>query len=129
MVENWRLTLVGEVFNVHMDAKARRMFVLRVFGYSWTEIGRRFGISAHNAEVQLGYGLNKARKRLMGKRPRGGREAAGDGKAKGNATISINSRSVPLSYIGGEMSTEDPRPLEVNRTQAAMRSPFPSGNL
>jgi RNA polymerase sigma factor (sigma-70 family) len=72
---DWAAWLEDEILleelTSHMDAKARRMFVLRVFGYSWTEIGRRFGISAHNAEVQFSYGLKKARKRLMGKRPQG----------------------------------------------------------
>src|SRR5690606_16455495 len=57
-----------EELTSYMDPKTRRMFVLRVFGYSWAEIGRKFEISAHNAEVQFSYGLKKARKRLFGKR-------------------------------------------------------------
>ncbi|MEJ2147723.1 MAG: hypothetical protein P8020_21605 [Acidobacteriota bacterium] len=52
-----------------MGAKTRRLFVLSVLGYSWAEIGRKFGITAHNAEVQFSYGLKKARKRLLGNRP------------------------------------------------------------
>ncbi|MFZ0427928.1 MAG: hypothetical protein WAO20_07410 [Acidobacteriota bacterium] len=52
-----------------MDAKTRRLFVLRVLGYSWAEIGRKFGITAHNAEVQFSYGVKKARKHLLEKRP------------------------------------------------------------
>jgi RNA polymerase sigma factor (sigma-70 family) len=53
----------------YMDEKTRRLFVLRVLGYSWAEIGRKFGITAHNVEVQFSYGLKKARKRLLGNRP------------------------------------------------------------
>jgi len=52
-----------------MDEKTRRLFALRVLGYSWAEIGQRFGITAHNAEVQFSYGIKKARKRLLEKRP------------------------------------------------------------
>ncbi len=46
--------ILFEQLTGYMDAKVRRMFVLRVLGYSWTEIGGRFGISAHNAEVRFG---------------------------------------------------------------------------
>ncbi len=52
-----------------MDEKTRRLFVLRVLGYSWAEIGLKSGITAHNAEVQFSYGVKKARKALLRNRP------------------------------------------------------------
>lgn len=47
-----------------MDSRIREMFALRSAGHSWKEVGRQFGISAHNAEVQFAYGLKKAKTRL-----------------------------------------------------------------
>ncbi len=48
-----------------MDPKTRQMLTLRNAGHSWQEVGRQFGISAHNAEVQFWYGVKKA-KGLLG---------------------------------------------------------------
>ncbi len=64
-----------EELTSYMDPKTRRLFVLRVLGYSWAEIGRKFEISAHNAEVQFSYGLKKARKRLFSKRSAAGQKS------------------------------------------------------
>jgi hypothetical protein len=47
-----------------MDAKTRAMCALRGRGHSWKEVGRTFGIKAHNAEVQFWYGLDKAKSLL-----------------------------------------------------------------
>ena len=48
-----------------MDPKTRQMLTLRNAGHSWQEVGRQFGISTHNAEVQFWYGVKKA-KGLLG---------------------------------------------------------------
>ncbi len=57
-----------------MDPKTRRMLALRNAGHSWQEVGRQFGISAHNAEVQYWYGVKKVKDFLGGddepKKPR-----------------------------------------------------------
>ena len=47
-----------------MEPRVREMFALRCAGHSWAEVGRQFGISAHNAEVQFAYGLKKAKAQL-----------------------------------------------------------------
>lgn len=60
--------LMEEVLS-HMDMKTRRMLVSRALGHSWAEIGRELGISAHNAEVQFGYGVRKVRQRLLKSKP------------------------------------------------------------
>jgi len=49
-----------------MDLKTRAMYALRRRGHSWQEIGRTFGIKAHNAEVQFWYGIEKAKGALEG---------------------------------------------------------------
>src|ERR1700694_2156949 len=49
----------------YLDERTRDMLMLRISGDSWTEIGERFGISAHNAEVQFANGAKKARSRLL----------------------------------------------------------------
>ena len=58
-----------------MKPRAREMFALRCAGHSWEEVGRQFGISKHNAEVQFAYGLKKAKEKLglgdAGSKPRG----------------------------------------------------------
>ena len=52
--------LHGEILGA-LDPKTRTMCVLRDSGYSWADVGRHFGIKAHNAEVQFWYGIEKAR--------------------------------------------------------------------
>src|SRR5262249_23799932 len=49
----------------HMDRRTRRMFVLRVKGYSWAEVGKFFGITANNAAVQYNSGIERARRRIL----------------------------------------------------------------
>jgi hypothetical protein len=51
-------------FLSYLEPKFRVMMICRSQGESWDEIGRRFGISAHNAEVQFGKAIKKARCRL-----------------------------------------------------------------
>lgn len=49
----------------YLDERTRDMLILRISGDSWAEIGERFGISAHNAEVHFANGAKKARSRLL----------------------------------------------------------------
>jgi len=53
-------------FLSYLEPKFRVMMICRSQGESWAEIGRRFGISAHNAEVQFGKAIKKARRRFFG---------------------------------------------------------------
>ena len=53
-------------FLSYLEPKFRVMVICRSQGESWTEIGRRFGISAHNAEVQYANAIKKARRRFFG---------------------------------------------------------------
>lgn len=48
----------------YLDEKTRNMLMYRTWGDSWADIGKRFGISAHNAEVQFANGIKKGRSRL-----------------------------------------------------------------
>lgn len=47
------------------DAITRDMFYRRVQGYSWNEIGRVYGISAHAAESRYSQALRRLRERLQ----------------------------------------------------------------
>ena len=49
----------------YMDTRTRRMYLLRVKGYSWGEIGELFGITANNAAVQFNAGVERARQRIL----------------------------------------------------------------
>ena len=54
-----------------MDSKTRQMLTLRNAGHSWQEVGRQFGVRAHNAEVQFWYGVKKAKSLLgVGEEPK-----------------------------------------------------------
>jgi DNA-directed RNA polymerase specialized sigma24 family protein len=64
MVEN---EILFKQFLSFLDAKTRLMVFLRHRGDSWAEIGKRFGISGHNAEVQFAKAVRKARERVFGK--------------------------------------------------------------
>lgn len=55
----------------YLDPKIRTMLICRLRGDSWAEIGKTLGISAHNAEVQFGNAIKKARSRLFGEEGRG----------------------------------------------------------
>ena len=48
----------------YLDERTRDMLMRRTWGDSWADIGKRLGISAHNAEVQFANGIKKARDRL-----------------------------------------------------------------
>ena len=48
----------------YLDERTRDMLMRRIWGDSWADIGKRLGISAHNAEVQFANGIKKARERL-----------------------------------------------------------------
>ena len=60
----------------YVDPRTRDMLMRRISGDSWAEIGKHFGITTHNAEVQFANGINRARNRLRGKSS----ERAGGGK-------------------------------------------------
>jgi hypothetical protein len=55
----------------YLEPKIRKMVLWRMRGDSWAEIGQQLGISAHNAEVQFGTAIKKARSRLLGEEGRG----------------------------------------------------------
>jgi DNA-directed RNA polymerase specialized sigma24 family protein len=55
--------LVGE-FLTRCDPVTRDMFYRRSQGFSWKEIGRVYGISAHAAESRFSQTLQKVRRRL-----------------------------------------------------------------
>jgi DNA-directed RNA polymerase specialized sigma24 family protein len=76
--DNWVKTSESKILHGEMlgalDPKTRTMCVLRDGGYSWADVGRHFGIKAHNAEVQFWYGIEKARHLLDGaSAPKGSR--------------------------------------------------------
>jgi DNA-directed RNA polymerase specialized sigma24 family protein len=48
----------------YLDERTRNMLMYRIWGDSWADIGKRFGISAHNAEVQFANGIKRSRSRL-----------------------------------------------------------------
>jgi hypothetical protein len=70
MQEDWAKALENEILLKElvgaMDPKTREMFALRGAGHSWKDVGRQFGINAHNAEVQFWYGVKKAKSLLDG---------------------------------------------------------------
>jgi hypothetical protein len=55
--------LVNEVLT-RSDAVTRDMFYRRAEGYSWKEVGRAYGISAHVAESRFSQALRKLRRNL-----------------------------------------------------------------
>lgn len=55
------------------DPAMRDMFRRRSQGFSWKEIGRAYGVSAHAAESRFSQSLRRLRKRLQGNRQRGKR--------------------------------------------------------
>jgi RNA polymerase sigma factor (sigma-70 family) len=61
---------LGQVLG-YLEPKIRKMVLWRMRGDSWAEIGHQLGISAHNAEVQFGNAIKKARSRLLGEEGRG----------------------------------------------------------
>lgn len=48
----------------YLDERTRNMLMHRIWGDSWADIGKRFGISAHNAEVQFANGIKRGRSRF-----------------------------------------------------------------
>ena len=57
--------LIDEILS-RGDPTTRDMFYRRVEGYSWKEIGRVYGISAHAAESRFSQALRRLRNRLRG---------------------------------------------------------------
>ena len=49
----------------YMDERTKRMFSLRMMGYSWKEIARILKNTANSAQVLFNQGLRKARSRVM----------------------------------------------------------------
>lgn len=48
----------------HFDRLTRDMFLRRIQGFSWSEIGEIHGLTGHAAEVRFGHALRKAQVRL-----------------------------------------------------------------
>ena len=48
----------------HFDRLTRDMFLRRIQGFSWSEIGKIHGLTGHAAEVRFGHALRKAQVRL-----------------------------------------------------------------
>ena len=67
--QDWVSILEDEIYLkqllCYFDERTRDMLMRRISGDSWAEIGRRLGISTHNAEVQFANGAKKARSRLL----------------------------------------------------------------
>lgn len=61
----------------YMDTRTRGMFLLRVKGYSWEEIGEFLGMKANNAAVAYNAGVERARQRILSCRPGKSKPAAG----------------------------------------------------
>ena len=67
--QDWASILEDEIYLKQLlcflDERTRDLLIRRISGESWAEIGRRMGISTHNAEVQFANGAKKARRRLL----------------------------------------------------------------
>jgi DNA-directed RNA polymerase specialized sigma24 family protein len=61
----------------YLDTRTRGMFLLRVKGCSWEEIGAFLGIKANNAAVTYNAGIERARQRILRSRPGKSTPAAG----------------------------------------------------
>ena len=61
----------------YLDTRTRGMFLLRVKGYSWEQIGAFLGIKANNAAVTYNAGVEKARQRILRGRPDKSKPATG----------------------------------------------------
>jgi RNA polymerase sigma factor (sigma-70 family) len=55
--------LVGELL-ARCDPAVRDMFIRRIQGFSWKEIAKDYGISAHAAESRFSQALQRVRKKL-----------------------------------------------------------------
>jgi DNA-directed RNA polymerase specialized sigma24 family protein len=62
--------LLNEVMET-CDRASREVVVLRLEGFSWREIGRRFDISSHAAEARFSKALDHARKVFKIRRRKG----------------------------------------------------------
>ena len=56
----------------HMDARTRKIWQARQYGYSWKEISKWLGISEQQAKMKFRYGLGKTRQSLFGRLKRKG---------------------------------------------------------
>ena len=61
----------------YMDDRTRGMFLLRVKGYSWEQIGAFLRIKANNAAVTYNAGVERARQRILRGRPDKSKPATG----------------------------------------------------
>lgn len=61
----------------YLDARTRRMFLLRVKGFSWENVGAFEGMKANHAAVAYNAGVEKARQRILKCRPGKTKPAAG----------------------------------------------------
>ncbi len=61
----------------YMDARTRRMFLLRVKGFSWEQVGAFVGMKANHAAVAYNAGVERTRQRILRCRPGKTKPAAG----------------------------------------------------
>ncbi|MEW5976042.1 MAG: sigma-70 family RNA polymerase sigma factor [Acidobacteriota bacterium] len=61
----------------YMDSRTRSLFLLRVKGYSWAEIGEFMGITANHATVLFSSGIERARRRILRQSAAKAKPAAG----------------------------------------------------
>jgi len=62
--EKVELKILADEFITRCDAVTRDMLYRRIQGFSWREIGKIYGISAHAAEARFSQRLKKVRRRL-----------------------------------------------------------------
>lgn len=62
--EQLDMKILADEFVTRCDPVTREMFYRRIRGFSWKEIGRFYGISAHAAEARFSQNLKKVCRRL-----------------------------------------------------------------
>jgi len=62
--EKFDLKILSDELVTRCDSVTRDMFYRRIQGFSWKEIGRCYGVSAHAAEARFSKHLNEIRRRL-----------------------------------------------------------------
>jgi DNA-directed RNA polymerase specialized sigma24 family protein len=62
--EDFELRILVDEFLMRCDSVTRDMFYRRIQGFSWREISKVYGISAHAAESRFSQALQRVRKQL-----------------------------------------------------------------
>ena len=71
-----RHLLIGQIMR-YMDIRTRGMFVLRVKGFTWEQVGAFTGMKANHAAVAYNEGVEKARQRILRSTPGRSKPAVG----------------------------------------------------